>query len=158
MSADVWLMVRVPWLRVERALLVPRLALLPEGSHALAEVLAAAHAVAQLLLERLARAGVLGDRRADLLLDGLHGAGAVLRDALGDLERDGQHALGLDHLVDPPEARGLGGVDQAPSPQQAHGVAVADLLGDLDGGAAERIDRPLPLGQREPRVPPGHAQ
>src|SRR5438552_3830033 len=83
------------------------------GAALLVLVLAAAHAVAQLLLQRLARAGVIGDRGADLLLDGLHGAGAVGGDALGDGERLRQHLLGVHHPVDQPQARGLGGVDQA---------------------------------------------
>src|SRR5207245_8574411 len=58
-----------------------------EGGDALGEVGAGPDAVAELLVQRLARAGVLGDRRADLPLDGLHRPRPVRRDRLGRLQR-----------------------------------------------------------------------
>src|SRR6185436_3914365 len=63
--------------------LVAGLALLSERRHAFLEVRACPDSIAQLLLERLARAGVLGQRGADLLLHGLHRGRAVGGDPLG---------------------------------------------------------------------------
>jgi hypothetical protein len=45
----------------------------------------------------------------------------------------------------------LRGIDQSRRQEQVHGVKVTDLLDQLDGRAAERIDRPLDLGQAKAR-------
>src|SRR5687768_15948684 len=65
---------------------VVRIALLEECPHAFREVLALADPVTELLLQRFARRGVIGDGGADLLLDRLHRRRAVGRDGLGRLE------------------------------------------------------------------------
>src|SRR5206468_11813571 len=89
--------------------LVARRSLLAEGGDAFPEVRAGPHAVAQLLLERLARERVVGDRRADLALHRLHRRRAVAGDRLGGLEGPGHEALGRHDAIDEPQACGLGG-------------------------------------------------
>src|SRR5262249_60109779 len=71
-------------LRLAR-LLVARLSLLAKCRDALLEIGAGPHPVAQLLLERLARERVVGDRRADLALHRLHRRAAVGGDRLAGL-------------------------------------------------------------------------
>ena len=92
---------------------VVRGALLQERRNALLEVGAGADAVAELLVERLARSRVLGDGGADLLLHRLHRGGAVGGDQLRGLERPRHEPIGGDDAVDEAEARGLRGVDAA---------------------------------------------
>src|SRR5947207_1524084 len=131
---------------------IVRVALFEEGPHAFGEVGTGPHAIAQLLIERFARLRVDGDRRADLLLDRLHGARAVGRDGLGGGERP-RHQVGRgQHAIDEADPRRLGGVDQLRGEQQLHRVDVADLLHEFDGPAPERIDRPADFGQAEARV------
>src|SRR6185295_7997386 len=91
---------------------VARPPLLAERGHSLREMGARPHLVAQLLLERLAAARVIGDGRADLPLHRLHRGRAVGRDRLRGLERPRHQAVGGDHAVDQPKPRGLRRVDQ----------------------------------------------
>src|SRR5947208_2871178 len=123
-----------------------------ETPHAFLEVFALPHAVAELLLQRFARRRVVGDGAADLLLDRLHGGRAVGGDGLRRLQRPRDEGVRLHHAVDEPDPRRLRGVDQPGRQQQLHGVDVADLLDQLHGRAAERIDRPADLGEAEARV------
>src|SRR5439155_14403291 len=111
--------------------LIVRPAFLAKGGDALLEVRARPHAVTELLLERLARERVLGDRRADLALHRLHGRGAVRGDHLGGLERPGHESFRWNDAVHEPQARGLGRVDELAGQQEIHGVDVADLLDEL---------------------------
>src|SRR5262245_46394297 len=85
--------------------LVARLALLAERRHALLEVRARPDPIAQRLLEHLARARVLGQRAADLLLHRLHGRGAVGGDLLRRLHGPRQQTVGGQDPIDQPEDR-----------------------------------------------------
>src|SRR5262245_63488741 len=86
--------------------LVARLALLAERRHAFLEVRARPHPIAQRLLERLARARVLGQRGRDLLLHRLHRRRAVSGDPLGDFHGREQQPYRRHDSVDQPEPRG----------------------------------------------------
>src|SRR5499427_7289095 len=79
---------------------------------------------------------------AECLLHRLASAG-VLRDGGADLPLHRLHG------------GGAVGRDQAAGEEQVHGMRMADLLSEFEGGAAERIDRPLHLGQPEARVRDG---
>src|SRR6185436_18108408 len=136
----------VPWS------LVPGRALLAKRGDAFGELRAGPDPVAQLLVERLTRARMLGDGRADLPLHRLHRGRAIGRDGLRGLERPRGEAGGGHETVDEPQARALRRIDQTSREQEIHGVDVPDLLDELDGGAAERVDRPAHLGQAEPRM------
>src|SRR5215470_5393716 len=132
-------------------------ALLSERRHAFFKMGARPYLVAKRLLHRLASAGVLRDGGADLSLHRLHGRGAVGGDLLGGGERPRHELFRRYHAVDQTYPRRLRGVDEAAGEEQVHGMRVADLLGELEGGAPERIDRPLHLGQPEARVRDGAA-
>src|SRR5215467_4399025 len=87
-------------------------ALLAERRHALFEVGARPYLVAECLLHRLASAGVLRDRGADLPLHRLHGGGAVGRDLLGGGERPRHELFRGHHAIDQTYPRRLRSVDE----------------------------------------------
>ena len=125
---------------------VERMPLLAERGDALGEVRAGSHFVAELLLQRLAGQRVIGNCGADLPLDRLHRRGAVRSDHLRGLDRP-THQLAAGHKpVYQAEPSRLPSVDQARRQQQVHRVNVTDLLDQLDGRAAERVDRLPPAG------------
>src|SRR5215471_11205380 len=130
-------------------------ALLSERRHAFFKVGARPYLVAKRLLHRLASAGVLRDGGADLPLHRLHGGRAVGGDLLGGGERPRHELFRWHHAIDQTYPRRLRSVDEAAGEEQVHGMRMADLLSELEGGAAEGIDRPLHLGQPEARVRDG---
>ena len=66
---------------------------------------------------------------ADDALDELDGLGALRGDRLGQLHGGRQELLGLDDLLDQPDAQGLVGADHLAGQEELEGVAEADEAG-----------------------------
>ena len=108
---------------------------------------AGAHTVAELLLQGFAAFRIIGDAGADLGAHGLHRGWAVGGDHCGGIESPCHQPISRDDRIDQSDPCGEGRIDEPAGQQQIHRMHMADLVRELYGGAAKRVDRPAHLGQ-----------